>query len=66
MPRLPVEGLGLDDGGDRFSGMSLGWLQPGPARANRRGLYAQTLTRSRGRTLERPVRGEHCSLRAGH
>ena len=51
IPRLPVEGLGLDNGGNRFSGMSLGWLQPGPARANQGGLYAQTLTRSRGRTV---------------
>ena len=65
MPRLPMEGLGLDDGG-RFSGMSLGWLQPGPARANRRGLYTQTLSRSRCWTQKRPVRGEHCSLRTGH
>ena len=49
----------------RFSGMSLSWLQLGPARANRGGLYAQTLSRSRNWTQKRPVRGEHRGLRAG-
>jgi len=62
----PVDqGLGLTRDGC-FSGMPLSWLQLGPARANRGGLYAQTLTRSRNWTRKRPVRSEHRSLRAGH
>jgi len=62
----PVDqGLGLTRDGC-LSGMPLSWLQLGPARANRGGLYAQTLTRSRNWTRKRPVRSEHRSLRAGH
>ena len=62
----PVDqGLGSTRDGC-FSGMPLSWLQLGPARADRGGLYAQTLTRSRNWMRKRPMRGEHRSLRAGH
>ena len=65
VPRLLIRVLGSTRDGC-FSGISLSWLQLGPARADREGFNAQTLTRSRSWTCERPVRGEHRSLRAGH